>query len=328
MPLAFDDVLTALRNSRLAPFEAGLRQQLTQFRRERPHGDESSWDAALRSLTGLTSSHFAPGNAAIAIGRPEELPIADRDFRTLLKAFMPWRKGPWQLFGVDIDAEWRSDWKWARIAPHIAPLGDRMVLDVGCGNGYYLFRMVAEGVALALGVDPTLRYLYQFHMARQFAPPVPAYVLPLRCEQLPPFGAFDTVFSLGVLYHHRSPIDHIRELMRFLRPGGELVLETLVIDGDANTILEPQGRYAKMANVWSIPSTNALETWLWRAGFQHVRTVDVTATTTDEQRATEWMTFQSLADFLQPGNPQLTIEGLPAPRRAILLAETKGSSSG
>jgi tRNA (mo5U34)-methyltransferase len=33
------------------------------------------------------------------------------------------------------------------------------------------------------------------------------------------------------------------------------------------------------------------------------------------------MTFQSLADFLEPNNPDLTVEGLPAPKRAIVIAE-------
>ena len=33
------------------------------------------------------------------------------------------------------------------------------------------------------------------------------------------------------------------------------------------------------------------------------------------------MTFHSLAQFLDPDDPGLTIEGLPAPRRAILTAE-------
>nr|WP_169730591.1 DUF1698 domain-containing protein [Carnimonas nigrificans] len=40
----------------------------------------------------------------------------------------------------------------------------------------------------------------------------------------------------------------------------------------------------------------------------------------DEQRSTEWMTFQSLKDFLDPEDQHKTIEGYPAPRRALLVA--------
>jgi tRNA (mo5U34)-methyltransferase len=98
------------------------------------------------------------------------------------------------------------------------------------------------------------------------------------------------------------------------------VLETLVIDGEGDRVLVPKGRYAKMRNVWFIPSLPLLENWLRRCGFERVTTVDVTRTTFEEQRSTDWMTFESLADFLDPADRDFTIEGYPAPRRAIVTA--------
>lgn len=320
MPLSFDDVLASLSDIRLASFKAPLQSLLAEYAKRTPHGNEARWDAALAALPAGPVNTFAPARAAITLGSAEELITDPAGFQQQLKAFSPWRKGPWQFFGTVIDTEWRSEWKWDRIVPHITALSGRSVLDVGCGNGYYLFRMLGAGAGLAIGVDPTLLYLYQFAIAKRLVPQVPAFVLPFKSEQLPSFEAFDTVFSLGVLYHRRSPEDHLAELMNFLRPGGELVLETLVVPGDATTVLVPEDRYAQMANVWSLPSTGALEAWLRRTGFENVRTVDVTRTTTNEQRATEWMTFQSLSDFLHPDNPDLTVEGLPAPRRAIVIA--------
>jgi tRNA (mo5U34)-methyltransferase len=77
-----------------------------------------------------------------------------------------------------------------------------------------------------------------------------------------------------------------------------------------------------MRNVWFIPSTAMLENWLRRCGYRDIRTVDVTPTTIAEQRSTEWMTFESLADFLDPADTRLTIEGHPAPQRAVLVAGT------
>ncbi|MFT7140778.1 MAG: tRNA (mo5U34)-methyltransferase, partial [Sulfitobacter sp.] len=68
------------------------------------------------------------------------------------------------------------------------------------------------------------------------------------------------------------------------------------------------------------PSPAALENWLRRAGFVNVRTVDVNQTSVEEQRATEWMDFHSLAEFLDPNDSNLTAEGLPAPKRAIVIA--------
>jgi tRNA (mo5U34)-methyltransferase len=151
-----------------------------------------------------------------------------------------------------------------------------------------------------------------------------AHLLPLRSEHLPGFNFFDTVFSLGVLYHRRSPVDHITELLSFVRDGGEVILETLVVPGDKQTILVPRDRYAKMANVWFLPSAAALENLLHRAGLVNIRTVDVNQTSTSEQRTTEWMDFQSLSDFLYPDDLSLTSEGYPAPRRAIVIANKSG----
>ncbi len=56
-----------------------------------------------------------------------------------------------------------------------------------------------------------------------------------------------------------------------------------------------------------------------RAGFTDVRCVDVSHTTVEEQRSTEWMRFQSLGDFLDPSDPTRTVEGLPAPMRAVIV---------
>ncbi|MCU7797779.1 MAG: tRNA 5-methoxyuridine(34)/uridine 5-oxyacetic acid(34) synthase CmoB, partial [Candidatus Thiodiazotropha sp. (ex Myrtea spinifera)] len=142
-------------------------------------------------------------------------------------------------------------------------------------------------------------------------------------EDIPPnLQAFDTVFSMGVFYHRRSPFSHLSELKGCLRKGGELVLETLVIEGGPGEVLVPEGRYAKMRNVWFIPSPATLISWLSRAGFGDVRLIDVTTTSVEEQRATEWMRFESLADYLDPSQPAQTVEGHPAPRRAIIVAHT------
>jgi len=238
-----------------------------------------------------------------------------------LKALHPWRKGPYNLFGIHIDTEWRSDWKWNRLKNHIAPLEHRLVLDVGCGNGYHCWRMLGAGAKTVIGIDPMMLNVMQFQLVRKLYGEAPVYVLPMGIEDMP-YGlkAFDTAFSMGVLYHRRSPIDHLMELRDCLKPGGELVLETLVIDGGLGQVLLPEDRYARMRNVWFLPSCDTLIGWLKRCGFKNIRLVDVTVTSIEEQRTTEWMTFHSLKDFLDAENPQLTCEGLPAPKRAIVIA--------
>ena len=308
------------KNSNLEQFHPQLRHVLQQHYELKNHGRSIEWDRALESMPQIECADYSFTDDSVCIVKPEHLGLDSMEYKQHLKAFMPWRKGPWNLLGVEIQTEWHSDWKWQRIKPHISPLEGRQVLDIGTGNGYFLFRMLGAGASLALGIDPTRIFLYQFHAAQRLLPTNGAYLLPLRSEHLPAFGCFDTVFCLGVLYHRRSPIDHIQELMSYLRPGGELVLETLVVPGDINTILVPPERYAKMANVWFLPSTEALENMLRKVGLENVRTVDVSQTTTAEQRATEWMTFHSLADFLDPNDPSRSIEGHPAPLRATLVA--------
>ena len=308
------------KNSNLEQFHPQLRHVLQQHYELKNHGRSIEWDRALESMPQIECADYSFTDDSVCIVKPEHLALDSMEYKQHLKAFMPWRKGPWNLLGVEIETEWHSDWKWQRIEPHISPLEGRQVLDIGTGNGYFLFRMLGAGASLALGIDPTRIFLYQFHAAQRLLPANGAYLLPLRSEYLPAFGCFDTVFCLGVLYHRRSPIDHIQELMSYLRPGGELVLETLVVPGDINTILVPPERYAKMANVWFLPSTEALENMLRKVGLENVRTVDVSQTTTAEQRATEWMTFHSLADFLDPNDTNRSIEGHPAPLRATLVA--------
>ena len=197
----------------------------------------------------------------------------------------------------------------------------KRVLDVGCGNGYYMWRMLGAGAGTVIGVDPNWLFLNQFLAVKNYLPDAAAWHLPLALEELPTkLEGFDTVFSMGVLYHRRSPIDHLLDLKDTLLRGGELVLETLVVEGDAQQVLVPEDRYAMMRNVWFLPSVPALELWLRRAGFVDVRCVDVSTTSVEEQRATDWMRFQSLPDFLDPADHSRTVEGLPAPTRAVLLA--------
>jgi len=288
------------------------------------HGDYSRW---LTTVTDLPTSppSFIDLLDAVAIGSHHDLDSDARGYlQDRLRELHPWRKGPYELFGVHIDTEWRSDWKWDRLKHAIQPLKNRLVLDVGCGNGYHCWRMLGAGTRCVIGIDPTLLSVMQFEAIRKLHGEAPIYVLPLGIDDLPAnLQLFDTVFSMGVLYHRRSPIDHLLELKACLRPGGQLVLETLVIEGDAQQVLLPPRRYAQMRNVWFLPSCQALANWLQRCGYRNIRLCDVSKTTVEEQRSTDWMRFQSLSDFLDPHDDALTIEGLLAPVRAIFTADVE-----
>ena len=303
-----------------------LPEQVASVWRDHCHGDMPKWRAALEQLPAVSASSVDLRSARVTAGVRDDCDEQDRArIRSALLELHPWRKGPYQICGIHLDTEWRSDYKWDRLRGHIKPLDKRLVLDVGCGNGYHLWRMLGEGAELVVGIDPTQLFCMQFEAVKHFiGADHPVHLFPLGIEQLPgDLQAFDTVFSMGVFYHRQSPFAHLAELKGALRSGGELILETLVIEGGKGEVLVPEGRYAKMRNVWFIPTAETLTAWLTRAGFSHVRVVDVSETRVDEQRATEWMRFESLTDYLDLVDPSCTIEGYPAPRRAILLAEKR-----
>lgn len=303
---------------------ANVAQQLleraqTKLAQAKP-GDLPKWLQAIEALPRVASASDFSG-AVLKLG-PEPLPPnTSTGIETALRQLAPWRKGPFSVCGVPIDSEWRSDLKFDRILRHVDLVG-RSILDVGCGNGYYSLRALGAGARLALGVDPTWLFVAQFAALSRFTGTAQVGVLPLTLEDLPEhMEPFDCVFSLGVLYHSRTPLDHLLRLRRYLKPQGKLVLETLITAGPTGYVLTPTERYACMRNVWSIPAPGTLLEWLERAGYQKARIVDVTPTSPEEQRASSWSSNHSLINCLDPDDFTKTIEGYPAPVRALAIAE-------
>lgn len=309
-----------LQQSPVSTWLETLDADLERVLGSKAHGDWNRWQKAVEELPApeVTGSNLNTGPVTVECDCDEKIRA---QIETQLRTLIPWRKGPYLLHGVHIDTEWRSDLKWDRLADQLSPLEGRTILDVGCGNGYHCRRMIGAGAKLVIGIDPSRLFLAQHFAVSKLLGPSPCHVLPFALEDLPgDLTGFDTVFSMGVLYHRRSPIDHIFALKNLLRPKGELVLETIVIDEEFGNVLVPGGRYAKMRNVWFIPSCTMLKTWLKRCGFTKITVADVTPTTIEEQRTTDWMRFESLPDFLDPQESSKTIEGYPAPQRAVLIA--------
>jgi len=313
----------ALKNTRLAPwydfFIEATRDRFAQY----THGELENWRSLIDNLPEINVQNYSLSDCVTI---ESEQPLADDikiQLTEQLRQLHPWRKGPFNFFSIAIDTEWRSDWKWQRIQPYIADLKGKLVLDVGCGNGYHLWRMIEQQAQLVIGIDPSQKFLAQFNCIQKYLQIANCHLLPIGIEDMPhdmERRGFDTVFCMGVLYHQKSPMELLNRLKGLLNKGGQLVLETLVIEGDENQVLVPEGRYAQMRNVWFIPSAKALQIWLKKIGFNSVKTIDISVTSLQEQRATDWMTFHSLQDFLDPTDSSKTIEGYPAPRRATLIA--------
>lgn len=321
--LAFDSasLCRELEKSPLADWAAALGSAVLAQEHALKHGHLPRWEQAIGKLPCSASTGWSIVDGAVYTG--SDLSPDDTDaLEEALSGLMPWRKGPFLIGPLLLDTEWRSDWKWDRIVSHLSPLQDRLVLDVGCGSGYHLFRMREAGAAQVLGIDPSLLYLKQFEAIQHYAADERLHFLPLTMESLPAdMQAFDTVFSMGVLYHRRDPMAHLRELRQALRPGGEMVLETLIRPGDDDSVLAIRERYANMRNIHELPSVRRLEQWVADAGFSRIRTVSVQETSLEEQRRSHWMQSHSLEQALRTENQSLTIEGYPRPVRAVLLAQ-------
>lgn len=284
------------------------------------HGHLEAWKNVVLALPAAQEPCVHSVDDAVEIRGPHLAHIDRETTRQLLMKLNPWRKGPFRIQDIELDAEWRSDLKWNRVISSIDSLDSKAILDVGCGNGYYAFRMLGEGATCVVGIDPTLLFVCQFAAIKRMSGVTSAHVLPLRLHELPSLvGVFDATFSMGVIYHQREPLEHLGQLRQTLRPGGQLILETLVLPGDELDVLQPVDRYARMRNVWHVPTVAALTTWLREVNFKNIRIVDVSVTATTEQRSTEWMPFESLAESLHPNDPTQTIEGLPGPRRALVV---------
>ena len=287
------------------------------------HGDLPKWLEILAQLPDVSPSNVDLNSDTITIGQAGDLSAEQSKLleQTLL-ALAPWRKGPYQVFDTFIDTEWRSDWKWQRVSPHIADLNGRKILDVGCGTGYHCWRMLGDGASYVMGIDPSMRFIVQHQAIQKYIQDSRFDFLPIGIEDMPSdLSYFDSIFSMGVLYHRRNPINHLLELKQLLEPGGELVLETLIVDEVEGGTLTPEPRYAQMRNVWSIMTVEKINDLLKEAGFKNIRCVDQNVTSLDEQRQTDWMQFHSLKQFLDPQDISKTIEGYPAPKRGLFIAE-------
>ena len=255
-----------------------------------------------------------------SVGKKEDLSFEEHEIvLNAAKKLIPWRKGPFNIFGLEIDSEWQSNIKNNLIRPHFN-LKDKIVADIGCNNGYYMFRMLEDKPKKLVGFDPSPLTLHQFEFINHFVKSDIIYEM-LGVEHLEYYNhKFDFIFMLGVLYHRADPIGTLKSLARGLNSKGEILIDTFMIDGEEELCLSPNKRYSKIPNIYFIPTILALKNWLERAGFEDIEVIATTITTSEEQRKTPWSFDQSLEDFLDPNDNSKTVEGYPAPKRVYVKA--------
>lgn len=255
-----------------------------------------------------------------SVGKKEDL--TNDEYEVIVetaKKLIPWRKGPFKVFGLEIDSEWQSNIKYNLIRPYFN-LKDKVVADIGCNNGYYMFRMLEDKPKRLIGFDPSPLTLHQFEFINHFVKSDIVYEM-LGVEHLEFYNhKFDFIFMLGVLYHRPDPVGTLKSLARGLNSKGEILIDTFMIDGEDEICLTPNKRYSKIPNIYFIPTIPALKNWLERAGFENIEVLATTVTTSEEQRKTEWSFDQSLEDFLDENDKTKTVEGYPAPKRVYIKA--------
>ena len=321
---SYEQFFSSLPNTTNGKWKETFYKTLEELINHPTHGDYEKWLNAVNLIPNVPTTHFNFNNSTIEIGKEHELSGQQKiELNSNLQKLLPWRKGPFNLFGISIDTEWRSELKWNRLQAYLPDLNNKRILDVGCGNGYYMMRMLGKGARQVIGVDPNLLFLAQFFaLTKNLQTSTDAHLLPLAFEHLPSeLNYFDCVFSMGVLYHRRNPLEHINLLYQHTKPGGTVYIETLIVDESYSTELIPEDRYAGMRNVWSVPCPNLVQAWLHECGFINSSLLDSHTTTPKEQRTTLWMPYYSLTNYLDPQDPSKTIEGYPAPKRAIFSAQ-------
>lgn len=302
------------------------RQAILEVRQERQarlfEPPTQRYREAVQAVEDLDSNYFNFSDAVVKVGQADELSSEQKErFYQSLEAFCPWKKGPFKLFGVEIDAEWRSDWKWQRILPHIHDLKNRKVADIGCHNGYFMFRMAHQEPRCVIGFEPYAKHFWNFQLIQNIVKQKNLAFELLGVEQIHLYpNFFDTIFCLGILYHHTDPVGLLRKMHTALAPQGEIVIDCQGIPGELPIALTPRKRYAKARGIWFLPTQSCLENWIVRAGFREINCFFAEPLSIKEQRRTPWAEVDSLQEFLHPDNPTRTLEGYPAPWRYYVRA--------
>jgi len=301
-------------------FENLIKQEAIFF--NNPKGNAHTFNKALKNLPEIFPSITKLDNKKILIGKDSDASYEDINrLKEHLHTLNPWRKGPFEIFGVEVDTEWQSWIKWDRLKKHLGDIERKKILDIGSSNGYYMFRLAALKPLMVLGVEPQHSFYYQYLALQKYLNIENVFCLPIKFESFPVTqNYFDLIFCMGILYHRKSPVEMLQGINKIMAKGGTLIVENLVLESKEGLCLFPESRYAKMRNVFFIPDLKCMQSWLERAGFSDIKCIDVSKTTTDEQRQTDWIRTESLIDFLDPKDHNKTIEGYPAPVRAIFKA--------
>ena len=261
---------------------------------------------------------------AVRFGEAQDLSDEQRAaLKEQLMELIPWRKGPFEIAGIELDAEWRSERKWDKVLPHLPDWKGQRICDIGSNSGYYMYRLLEGNPEFVLGMDPTLKFYLQFKALQKLTADNCLHYEAFGMENLVHYPKFfDTMLCMGILYHHPDPVGMLRVMNQAMKPGGTLIVESQAIPGKDHVALFPDETYAMVKGTYFVPTGNCLINWMKKAKFTDIQLFASHPMTHEDQRQTEWMPFRSYKDFVNAENT-LTAEGYPAPYRVYISAKKK-----
>ena len=126
----------------------------------------------------------------------------------------------------------------------------KKVLDAGCGNGRFAYHAARSGAKVwAIDLGPAIE------VARRNTEPARNVQVLQADLHHPPFalGSFDFIYSIGVLHHLPNPEAAFQNLLRYLKPGGEIQIYLY---------WKPEGQPVKQALLAGITAARQITTRL------------------------------------------------------------------
>lgn len=214
------------------------------------------------SIARAYSSYYTHGDSAAA--------YADDNGRSLL---WRWSNGYMNARFGATRAPATPSGRW--VLPIIPPLRQQLdffyrhlprkpgrLLDVGCGNGVFLFRARDAGWQVE-GLEPDLAAAAA---ARRSGLAVTDGTL----ETFAPTGQFDAITASHVIEHVHDPRRFLEQIIALLRPGGQLWLATPNAHSFGRRWYGPYWRGLEPPRHMTVLSPKALVLLLQRAGFSDI----------------------------------------------------------
>jgi len=150
------------------------------------------------------------------------------------------------------------------------PQGDRC-LEIGCGSGVLLERVLAAGAKSAAGLDHSPDMLaLTIERNREAIARDRLHLKPGDAADIPwPDHSFEAAFSANMFFFVYDPEEVLAELFRVLVPGGRLVIATM-----AGPLPKPSLRcpwlYPPMGSALNVHTDEEMAAMYQRAGFTDV----------------------------------------------------------